>query len=832
MSEAFPVNSPEAVERSIDTLVSSLSIEEKASLTAGSGPWRTTAVPRLDIMAIKVVDGSTGARGDSFHGPVSACFPTGSALGATWDLDLLTRIGAALAEEGRLKGAHGVLGPTINLHRYPLGGRNFESFGEDPWHVSRLAVSYIRGLQAGGVAAAPKHLVGNDCEVERESIDVQVDEATLREVYLRPFEAAVLEAGAWMLMTSYNKINGVHASEHTWLLRDTVRQDWDFDGVLVSDWGGTHSTVDAAMAGLDLEMPGPPTHFGPRLAAAVHSGEVAPQVLDDKVRHILRLAHRTGAMTTDEAAELPTPTGARNGLAREAASSAAVLLKNTDGALPLDASRIRSLAVIGPCARTTHIQGGGSAKVNAPYAVSVLDGLHDALGEDVRVEHAQGCSIDRFTPTITSENARTPDGDTGILVELLRNDTDQEQLVRSEVVDEVDLTWIGAPLDGVAMADTTIRCRFSYRPEQSGDHVFGLVSAGRAVAEIDGRPLLDSADTTGHGPHFFGRGSDELRATVNLDGDRWHDIVITVRTRTEKSATAGVVLGVIPPQTVDQIGDAVALAGRADAAVVVVGTGPEWEMEGGDRPALELPGEQPELITRVAAANPRTVVVVNAGSAVDLAWEDDVPAVLYGWFGGQEVGNAVADVLLGRSDPGGRLPFSIPAHPGDMLDIGYRGDGGPGWGGTGGTMSYREGDAIGHRHHARSGRRARHGFGHGESYTTFSHDDFHVAEEDGQLLARCTVRNVGDREGTTVPQVYVTAPGPHRTRRLVGFTKATLAAGEETVVTMALDPRTVEAWSVEEANWAPIPGTHLLELTLSAAAPALGRIDYTVRARD
>ncbi|HKA03680.1 MAG TPA: glycoside hydrolase family 3 N-terminal domain-containing protein, partial [Acidimicrobiales bacterium] len=339
-----------------EDLAAELALDEQAALAGGGDEWHTVALRARGIPRLKVTDGPSGARGESYTTTTSASFPCGSAVGASFDPSLAARVAAAIADEARTKGAHVVLGPTLNLHRHPLGGRNFESFGEDPLLVARLGAAYVAGLQARGVGACPKHLVANDAEIERLTISSEVDERTLREVYLQPFEAALRDAGAWTLMASYNRINGTFACENYWLLTELVKGEWEFDGVVISDWHATHHTVRCAEAGLDLEMPGPAKHFGAPLVDAVKRGDVDADLVADKARRILRLLDRVGAEAGPERPERSEDDPARWALAREAAAAAMVLLTNRDGLLPLDPARLRRVAVIGPNADVAIVQ--------------------------------------------------------------------------------------------------------------------------------------------------------------------------------------------------------------------------------------------------------------------------------------------------------------------------------------------------------------------------------------------------------------------------------------------------------------------------------------------
>lgn len=787
-----------------EELLAALNVDEKAALSAGSGPWHTTSVDRLGIGALKLTDGSNGARGERFHGTQSACFPCGSALGATWNPALVREVAAALAEEVRSKGAHVLLAPTLNLHRSPLAGRNFECFGEDPHIVSRMAAQYVRGLQDNGVGAVAKHFVCNDAETARESVDCIVDERTLREVYFQPFHTAVCEAGVWAVMTAYNRLNGTYCSEHDWLVRQLLIGEWGFDGVIVSDWGGTRSTVESANAGLGLEMPGPATHLGPKLADEVRAGRVSVDTTTDIARRLLTLGGRTGSLDAPPAAERSVDRPEHRRIAAAAATESIVLLHNDD-TLPLDRAALESLAVIGPNAEPTQIQGGGSTHVNPHYHLSTVDGIRNAVpGVDVR--HSEGCSLSRYTRPLDTRLLTDPEGRPGARLEYFRGTGGTHELIHSEHVDTTHLVWIGAPLDHVPLEETVIHCVATLCPQETGDHLFGLTASGDVTVYLDGILMLDSTVALGHGPHFFGRSTDEIRVEARLEAGRTYDLRVELRPWVEQSATVGARLGCLAPRPADTVAEAVALARECDAAVVVVGTNDEWELEGGDRPDLSLPGRQRELIGRVAEVNSRTIVVVNSGAAVETDWCTEVAATLMTWFGGQEQGNAVAVVLFGDAEPSGRLPVTLPAKGCDALPIGFRDV-------RGGEIPYSEGLFIGYRHFDRWEIEPGFPFGHGLSYSRFSYGDLQVDRDvcgpADTVVARVEVRNVGDRNGAQVVQLYVrdvAASLPRPEQELKGFRKIVLDPGESTIVEFPVGPDEFTYWDPEPGQWVVEPG--------------------------
>ncbi len=385
--------------RDLESLVSQLTVEEKASLTAGADFWTTVAVPRLDIPSVTVTDGPNGARGSAllgFGAVTAVCAPCGSALGSTWDVELIERVGVMLGEESRTKAARVLLAPTVNIMRSPLAGRNFECYSEDPLLTGKVAAAFIRGVQSQDVATTVKHFAGNEAEFERHTISSVIDERTLREIYLRPFELAVREGRSLGIMTAYNRLNGAYCTERADLLQGILRDEWGFDGFVVTDWFGAGSTIGAAEAGVDLEMPGSGRFYGPALAAAVLAGEVDESLLDAAVLRLLSVFDRIGALDDPPGVEeqsIDRPE--HRALAREAAVGATVLLTN-DGLLPLDPSALSSIAVIGPNADRAQIMGGGSAALRAHYVVTPLEALRERLEPEVsitlraRLRHRQG----------------------------------------------------------------------------------------------------------------------------------------------------------------------------------------------------------------------------------------------------------------------------------------------------------------------------------------------------------------------------------------------------------------------------------------------------------
>jgi beta-glucosidase len=767
-------------------ILATLSLAQKVALLAGVDTWHTASFDDPPVPAIRMSDGPAGVRGTSWSGPPSASFPCGTALGATWDPDLVAEVGQAIGREAHAKSAHVVLAPTVNLQRTPIGGRNFECYSEDPVLTARLSSAYIRGLQRERVAACVKHFVGNDTELERMTISSEVDERTLRELYLVPFEAAVTEAGTRSIMTAYNRLNGTFCSEHRWLIDDVLRGEWGFDGVVVSDWFGTHSAVESVRVGLDLEMPGPPRERGGALLAAVERGELDERDLDPLVTRILELGAWVGAGSTGTQ-ETTADDPATHEVIRRAAARGTVLLKNEQATLPL-APSTRRIALIGPYARFGRPQGGGSARVRAEHGAGPFEALQ-ARGFDVELE--PGGSIARYLPVVRGDFAATYTDHRGSSVE-----TTAERLT---------WYWDGEPAAGIDATRFSLQLRGAFVPDVSGEWEFGTRAVGPVTVRLDGEPVVTIDEPT-RGGAFFGMGSPEVRGTATLDAGRRYELTVDYPLSPDDERVRGLAVGARPVPPGDHIERAAALAATCDVAVVVVGTDDDWETEGEDRTGLALPLDQDDLVAAVAAANPTTIVVVNTGSPVTMPWLDAVPAVLQLWFPGQELGDALVDVLTGAVEPGGRLPTTFPRRLEDTPAYRhYPGEGD-------GRAVYGEGLFIGHRWYDRERIEPLFPFGFGLGYTTFELGMAVVAGSvDDGVTVEISVRNTGSRAGSDVVQVYVEPPagdGARPLRTLAGFARIDLEPGEQGTVFMTLGHRAFASWL--DGAWTVRPGDYVV----------------------
>ncbi|OII21486.1 glycosyl hydrolase [Curtobacterium sp. MCBA15_013] len=795
----------------IEALVGQLTTDEKVQLLTGRDFWTTWPIEKIGLRRILMSDGPSGVRGEVWdERDPSLNLPSATALSASWDRAIAKRYGAAAAVEARRKGVDVVLGPTINLHRSPLGGRHFEAFSEDPVLTGDLAASYVEGVQENGVAATPKHYIANDYETDRFTASTEVSDRALRELYLLAFEKAVTEAHAWAIMSSYNSINGVTASENE-LLETPLNSEWGFDGIVVSDWTGVRS-VDSAKASQDVAMPGPNQWWseGP-LLAAVQSGDVPIEAIDRKVRRILTLAARVGALEGFEPVAAQ-PVHVEDGVAfvREAEAEGTVLVRNT-GVLPLDAPAVSRIAVIGHNADQARTQGGGSATVVPSQVVSPLDGIRSAF-PGATVDYAIGAVVQEGIaefPLSTITNPGT--GEPGARVAFVRDGTELYVEDRRATA----LFWFGgdAPTREADRLDITT----TYTAPSTGTVRIGIGAAGRSRMWIDGELVLDE-DVPFEGDQLGAAFLNPPARSVPVSVRAGQDVAIRIEYDVIQDETLGGVLAYqfgTEPSDEDPsvlIDAAVAAATGADIAVVVVGTNSKVESEGYDRSSLALPGHQDDLVRAVAAANPNTVVVVNAGSPVEMPWRNDVAAVLLTWFGGQEYGNALADVLTGAREPGGRLPTTWPVAMADVpvLDVTP----------VDGKVSYDEGVHIGYRAWLRAGTEPAYPFGHGLGYTTWTIDGVTATptvREGDAVIVTATVANTGDRAGKHVVQVYASRESSavdRPVRWLVGFAPVRLDAGESTEVSIEVPARAFAHW---DGAWAHESGTFTLHVGASVS---------------
>ena len=784
----------------IDDLLSQMTLEEKISMLAGTELWYSSAVQRLGIPAFRMADGPNGVRGIwSEMSPTAAATPVGMALGATWNPDVVEKIGNVLGDELKDKSGHVLLAPTVNIHRTPIAGRNFECFSEDPYLSGMLASAYIKGVQARGVGATIKHFVANDQEYERTSMSSEVDERTLREIYLEPFRIAIRNSNPWAVMSAYNRVNGRYACEYDHTLLEILKGEWGYEGIVMSDWFGTYDR-EVPNGGLDIEMPGSARWMSEEhVKRALDDGPLTEEALDNKVRRLLGVLEKAGLLEKQET----RPERANNDpkhrkIIRAAAAEAIVLLKNNGGLLPL--KKVKTIAVIGPHASNASIFGGGSSSGFRPhYVVSPLAGIKARAGKNIQVDYAPGCLIHKSLPAPAPETLSTADGRPGLTLNLFNGTEFSGNPVFSQTTPFVDHGWFYVSVPNANQESFSMIQEGLFTPKESGVHQLALSGVGWSKLFFDGKLLIDHSHDSDMGR--------ELITEIELEGGKPYPLRIEFYWKGDPRWRS-VKLGHLPPQSKDLIGDAVKLARKADVVILVASLNSEWEAEGFDRVDMQLPGAQNELIERVAKANKNTIVVVNVGSAVEMPWIDKVPAVLQLWYNGQEQCNALADVLFGDVNPSGKLPTTFPVRLEDNpAYINYPGENG--------KVRYGEGIFVGYRYYDIKKLAPLFPFGHGLAYTSFEYRNLRLSAKsltpDKTLTVKVDITNTGKVAGKEIVQLYVrdvksTFARPEK--ELKGFAKVELKPRQKKTVTFTLDREAFwhfdtgrNAWNTESGEF-------------------------------
>ncbi|WP_336856947.1 beta-glucosidase family protein [Sinomonas albida] len=834
-------------------LIAQLPLEEKVHLLTGETAFTLPGNETIGLAPLAFSDGPTGVRGLKFiGGDAVALFPNATLISGSWDDELAEEVGHMLSEEAHRQSIHVVLGPTVNLHRSPLGGRLFEAYSEDPYLTGRTAAAYVRGMQGNGTAACLKHLVANESETLRNFMDSRVSETALREVYLLPFEMAVEDAGAWSIMAAYNDINGISATENSHITEEIVKGEWGWDGLVMSDWFATKRTVESANGGLDLVMPGPDGPWGERLVAAVRRGDVAEATVDEHVVRLLRLAERTGGLGTgglrtgglgtDDGgavaspfkASMPAPDSAiRKEQLRRIAARGMVLVKNEGGILPLEG--VDTLALVGRHAIATQDMGGGSAQVNPPYQSTVAEGLSERLGGGLTVVDGVGV---RNRP-VAADPAFVTDpitGEPGLRVTYLAADGREIDSAREA---GTALT-IGFD-DGRAEPPAAVVLS-AVLENSAGPVRLGGIGAGRWTFAVDGEEVATaqlgfSGSDPGEGvlrPPAYAELRDlperaNVSAKLEFEPVDWREVLgrnpaIKLAEESHLLATGsfnlvGFVAEAAGRTDEEAIAAAEDAARAAGTAVVVVGLTEEDETEASDKQTLALPGRQDELVRRVAAAAKRTVVVVNAATPVLMPWLADVDAVLIAGLPGQEGGHAIAAVLTGEAEPTGRLVTTYPAADGAS----------PAWEVTPDAalrLHYSDGSAVGYRGwHAGNAPEPLFWLGHGLGYGSWEYGEARLVPSSGGTATggaptggatggaptiEVEVTNTSSRPSRETVQVYFMPAEPGQPVRLAGYAGADVAPGERVTVTVACDPRLFRRWDEAAAGWAPLGSGELL----------------------
>ncbi len=779
-----------AGDEKVEKLLKEMTLEEKIDLLGGTG-FATKPIKRLGIPELKMSDGPLGVRWGQ-----SSAFPAGISMASTWDTALIHKLGAAIGEEVKGKGRDVILGPCVNIARIPQGGRNFESFGEDPYLASRMAVSYIKGVQSEDVAATVKHFAANNQEYQRGFVNVKIGERPLNEIYLPAFKAAIEEGKSLCIMSAYNKINGEYCSENDYLLKTKLKNDWNFQGLVMSDWGAVHSSIPTAKGGLDLEMPTGLYLNDSTLLNEVKNGIIKESTINDKVRRILSVIDKLGLFekTHEEDSKLVN-TNEHRQIALKTAQEGIVLLKNENNILPINIKKIKSIAVIGPNAAVARTGGGGSSQVNPIFAISPLEALKQKLGKNIKINYAEGIKLLGETTALPSSFFYLPgSNEHGAKGEYFDNKDLKGNPAFTRTDTQINFNWgDGAPKEGFKNDDFSVRWTFDLKPEKTGNYILDVLSDDGVKLYLNNKLVI--SDWTNHATKtnsyrtFFEAGK---RYKIKLE---YYDDL----------GGADVKLAWHSPDDV-LINGAADAAKKSDAAIIFAGTSNAYESEGFDRDSLDLPGDQDNLINSVSKVNRNVIVVVTSGSPVTMNnWINNVNGVIESWFAGEEIGNAIADVLLGNVNPSGKLPVTFPKSWKDCSAYGL-------YKTQDSVTNYSDGIFIGYRHFDKDKIEPLFPFGYGLSYTSFEYSNLKLEKSpdlDSSWKFSFELKNTGKREGSEVAQLYikdVKCSLPRPEKELKNFKRVTLKPGEVKKVEFTVNRNDLSFYDPAKHGWITEPG--------------------------
>lgn len=778
------------IETRVESLLNKLTLEEKIDLLGGTG-FETKAIKRLGIPSLNMCDGPLGVRWG-----LATAFPSGILMGATWNPELIEKLGSALAEEVKAKGRHVILGPCVNIARIPMGGRNFESFGEDPYLTSCTAVNYIKGVQKENVAATVKHFAVNNQEHERMFVDVQVDERALNEIYFPAFKAAVTEADVLAVMSAYNKLNGSYCSENEYLLKTKLKGEWNFKGLVMSDWGAVHSSIPTFNNGLDLEMPDVKYLNRKNLLEDLKNGKLSEDILNDKIRRILRVMFTIGLFDNYTYDTTKINTDEHKQIALEVAREGMVLLKNQNNILPLDFNKIKSIAVIGPTSNIAITGGGGSSMVSPFYSISPLEALNNKIGDKVIINFAQGITLNG---TITPINpdflfVEKKENEHGLLGEYFSNKNLDGSPSRTRIDKTVNFSWEwDSPFENFPSDNFSVRWSGYLKVDKTDFYTIDVSTDDGVRLFIDDKLVID--DWNDHA---------ELTNSyrMKLEADKFYKIKLEFY---ENGGSAICKLGLRSDDT-NSLDEAVIAAKNSDAALIYVGTNFTYESEGFDRQDLFLPQNQDELIKRISEVNPNSIVIITTGSPVIMnGWVDKVPAILESWFAGEQIGNAIAEILIGETNPSGKLPITFPVRWEDCPAYEtYKKESG--------VSKYSEGIFVGYRYFEKNKIKPLFPFGFGLSYTQFEYSDLKLSKDkltkSDSIIVSVKIKNIGNRKGKEIAQLYISDPVSSVIRplkELKRFTKVELNPNEEKEISFTIYPEDLmfydKFWKVENGEF-------------------------------
>lgn len=800
----------------VEAVLEELTVQEKIGLVSGLDSWHTFPVHRLGIPSLRISDGPNGVRGTKFFNSVpTACIPTGTAMGSCWNADLMYKIGKLMGEQCRAKGAHVLMGPTINMVRSPLSGRSFESLSEDPFLTGLLALSYCKGVHETKVMVCPKHLVCNDKEDFRMTMNVLITPRALREIYLMPFMLVQKYADPEMYMTAYNRLNGKHCSENSHLLKGIVREEWGFDGCFVSDWYGVVSCADSINAGLNLEMPGPSIWRGKLLEMSLFHDTVTEQSLDEAVKGVLYLVNK--------AAKSGIPENAHEGMkddtettemVLQAARESIVLMKNSNGVLPLKKSG--KILIIGEAAKKANYACGGCTNVTPYRQISLYDALVAQLG-DANVKFCLGASNRKLLPSF-SNFAKSKEE---LPIRFCVYDDPRSVIDRTPITDSYvgEIDAILGDFDPAKLRDPNqLYANFQVviNVPESGHYKFNLKVLGLAKVYVNGElKIVNDLEHKTSGA--FGLDAPEVFEEIIFEAGKDYLIEVDFASTIGKSSfitgygcvSCGIEKAVSPEESIKE---AAAMAKEYDQVVVITGLNKDYECEGFDREDMNLPPYQDKLIESVLDSNPNAVIIIESGTPATLPWIDRASALLHSGYLGEQLGNALVDVLFGEYNPSAKLPFTWPKRYEDcssatsfQLDNGH-------------SLTYHDDIYMGYRHMDVTMISPLFAFGHGLSYTTFEFKKLEVSDDEDFVKLEVDVENVGSASGEAVVQAYVAhrkCSVPTVVKSLKGFVKVQCDKGATTTASIVLDKKLacsyyntlLSKWTVEKGDYDILVGS-------------------------
>jgi beta-glucosidase len=784
-----------AIEKRVDDLLGRMTLDEKLDFISGTGV-ATKINTRLGIPELRMTDGPAGVQWNRCK---SMAFPAPIAMAATWNPDLIKQVGAGIGRETKGHGRHVILGPCVNIARMPMGGRNFESYGEDPFLAARMGVSFINGVQKEGVAATVKHFAVNNEEIDRMYVNAIVSRRALNEIYFPAFKAAVKEANSLCVMNSYNKVNGRFAAENDYLLREVLRNEWNYKGMIMSDWWAVHSSIPTALGALDIEMPTGDFLNVKTLKSSVESGIIPIETINEKVKNILTLIFKLGLFDKPILQEDKSLINSEQNrkVAYETSLASIVLLKNDKNILPLKKDQIKSIAVIGPNANVPRTGGGGSSEVNDIDPVTIVAGLKNRLPKNVQLSFAEGVAFDTGTDIKPMESGYLFTDKTGKVNGLNAQYFNNIDLAGKPALTRIDktvnFTWDeNGPGSGVVKDHYSVRWEGYIKVPKTDDYSIATVSDDGMRFWLDDKLLQDA---------WYPHAAMKKSNTLKLEKGKYYKVRFELF---EKAGGAEAKLGWGTGRD-ELFSKAIEAASKADCAIICVGTNNELETEGRDRFDLFLPNDQDILINKVAAVNKNVIVVLVVGSPVVMnRWIDKVDGIVDAWFPGTEGGNAIADILLGNANPSGKLPVSFPHKWEDCSAY-------PTYNRIKERTYYSDDIYVGYRHFDKNNIEPLFPFGYGLSYTTFEYANMNFTKLDDGYEVSFDVKNTGKVKGEEIAQVYVASSSlsiDKPVKELKGFSKLKLNPGESKQAKIKLDPDSFAYYSEQFAQWKTDPGKY------------------------